>query len=41
MELDVFRLVDASTFIIANQRMVDVVSRLGMDGVLFRELEAR
>lgn len=41
MELDVFRLVDASTVIIASDRMVDAVARLELDGVMFRELEIR
>jgi uncharacterized double-CXXCG motif protein len=39
--LDVFRLVDFPTQIIATERMVDAVKRLELDGVLFREVEAR
>ncbi|HEX8704865.1 MAG TPA: double-CXXCG motif protein [Myxococcaceae bacterium] len=38
---DVFRLGDASTLIIANERLVDAARRLGLDGVLFQELEVR
>ncbi len=40
-ELDVFRLADWSTLIIASERMVDAVTRLELDGVVFRELETR
>jgi uncharacterized double-CXXCG motif protein len=39
--LDIFRLIDASTFIIASQRLVAAVARLELDGVIFQELEAR
>jgi len=39
--LDVFRLSDWPTLIIATERMVDAVKRLELDGVLFREVEAR
>lgn len=39
--LDVFRLTDFPTLIIARERMVDVVQRLDLDGVEFRELAAR
>ena len=31
----------ASTRIIANERLVDAVRRLELDGVVFKELEAR
>jgi uncharacterized double-CXXCG motif protein len=40
-DLDVFRLADWSGLIIASQRMVDAVTRLELDGVVFQELEAR
>jgi uncharacterized double-CXXCG motif protein len=40
-DLDVFRLVDWSSLIIASQRLVDAVRRLELDGVVFQELEAR
>ncbi|MDY7231340.1 double-CXXCG motif protein [Hyalangium rubrum] len=40
-DLDVFRLADASTVILASERMAEAVTRLELDGVLFRELEAR
>jgi uncharacterized double-CXXCG motif protein len=40
-DLDVFRLADWSTLIIANERMVDAVRRLELDGVVFHELETR
>jgi uncharacterized double-CXXCG motif protein len=40
-DLDVFRLADWSTLIIASQRMVDAVKQLELDGVVFHELEAR
>ncbi len=40
-QLDVFRLTDWPTLIIATERMVDAVKRLELDGVLFREVEAR
>jgi uncharacterized double-CXXCG motif protein len=39
--LDVFRLIDFTTQIIATQRMVDAVRELKLDGVVFREVEAR
>ena len=39
--VDLFRLADASTLIIANARLVDTVRRLALDGVVFKELEAR
>ena len=39
--VDLFRLADASTLIIANERLVDAVRRLALDGVVFKELEAR
>ncbi|MFY0562519.1 double-CXXCG motif protein [Archangium lansingense] len=39
--VDIFRLADASTLIIANERFVDAVRRLELDGVVFKELEAR
>jgi uncharacterized double-CXXCG motif protein len=39
--VDIFRLADASSLIIANERFVDAVRRLELDGVLFKELEAR
>ncbi len=37
--VDVFRLADASTLIIANERLVDAVRRLELDGIVFNELE--
>jgi len=39
--LDLFRLADWSSLIIASERMVDAVARLELDGVVFQELEAR
>lgn len=39
--LDVFRLVQWSTLIIASERLVDAARRLDLDGVSFEELEAR
>ncbi len=39
--LDVFRLSDWPTLIFATERMVDAVKRLELDGVMFREVEAR
>jgi uncharacterized double-CXXCG motif protein len=39
--VDIFRLADASTLIIANERLVGAVRRLELDGVVFKELEAR
>jgi uncharacterized double-CXXCG motif protein len=40
-DVDVFRLSNWPTFIVANERMVEAVQRLELDGVVFRELEAR
>jgi len=40
-DLDVFRLADWSSMIIVTERMVDAVTRLELDGGVFRELEAR
>jgi len=37
--VDVFRLADASTLTIANERLVESVRRLALDGVVFKELE--
>ena len=39
--VDIFRLAGASTLLIANERLVDAVRRLELDGVTFKELEAR
>jgi hypothetical protein len=39
--LDVFRLADFPTQIIATERMADTVKSLGLDGVVFREVEVR
>ncbi|HEX8434027.1 MAG TPA: double-CXXCG motif protein [Archangium sp.] len=39
--VDLFRLADASTLLIANERLVDAVRRLELDGVVFKELETR
>ncbi|HVG57633.1 MAG TPA: double-CXXCG motif protein [Hyalangium sp.] len=39
--LDVFRLADWPTLIFATERMVDGVKRLELDGIGFREVEAR
>ncbi|WP_309897625.1 double-CXXCG motif protein [Archangium sp.] len=39
--VDIFRLADASTIILANERLVDAVRRLELDGVVFKEIEAR
>jgi uncharacterized double-CXXCG motif protein len=39
--LDVFRLTDWPTLIFATERWVDAVKRLELDGVVFREVEAR
>jgi hypothetical protein len=39
--VDIFRLADASTLLIANERLVDAVRHLDLDGVVFKELEAR
>jgi hypothetical protein len=41
MDLNVFRLADWSSMIIATERMVDAVTRLELAGVVFRELETR
>jgi uncharacterized double-CXXCG motif protein len=40
-ELDVFRLADWSTVIIASERLADTVRRLELDGVVFQEVETR
>ncbi|QRN97796.1 double-CXXCG motif protein [Archangium violaceum] len=40
-DLDVFRLADWSTLIIASEHLVETVTRLELDGVVFQELEAR
>jgi uncharacterized double-CXXCG motif protein len=40
-DLDVFRLADWSTIIVASERLVDAVQRLELDGVVFQELETR
>jgi uncharacterized double-CXXCG motif protein len=40
-DVDVFRLSNWPTFIIATQRMVDAVQHLELDGVVFREMEVR
>jgi uncharacterized double-CXXCG motif protein len=39
--VDIFRLADASTLLLANERLVDAVRRLELDGVVFKEVEAR
>jgi uncharacterized double-CXXCG motif protein len=39
--VDLFRLADWPTLIIATESFVDTVKRLELDGVLFRELDAR
>jgi uncharacterized double-CXXCG motif protein len=39
--VDIFRLDEASVPIIANERLVDAVRRLELDGVVFKEIEAR
>jgi uncharacterized double-CXXCG motif protein len=39
--VDIFRLDVASVPIIANERLVDAVHRLELDGVVFKEIEAR
>jgi len=41
VDLDLFRLRQAWTVIVATDRMVDAAQRLELDGVMFRELEAR
>ncbi|XXF78302.1 double-CXXCG motif protein [Myxococcaceae bacterium GXIMD 01537] len=40
-DLDVFRLAEWSSLILASERMVDAVARLELDGAVFRELETR
>jgi uncharacterized double-CXXCG motif protein len=40
-EPDLFRLRQAGTLIVANERFVEAVRRLELDGVLFHELEVR
>lgn len=40
-KLDIFRLRQGWTSIIASARMVDAVQYLKLDGVIFRELETR
>jgi len=40
-ELDVFRLRQGLTLIIANERLKDAVQRLELDGVVFQELQVR
>ena len=40
-DVDVFRMRDAWTVILVTERFVDAVKRLELDGVTFRELEAR
>ncbi|GMT99955.1 hypothetical protein KH5H1_40750 [Corallococcus caeni] len=37
-DLDLFRLTDYTTIIIATERFVDAVNRLGFEGVVFKEL---
>jgi uncharacterized double-CXXCG motif protein len=39
--VDVFRLADATTLLIASERFVDAVHHLELDGVVFEQLEAR
>jgi uncharacterized double-CXXCG motif protein len=39
--LDVFRLADASSLLIASARLVEAVGRLELDGLVFQELEVR
>lgn len=39
--LDLFRLADWSSLIIASERLASAVARLELDGVVFQELEAR
>jgi hypothetical protein len=39
--IDVFRLRQGWTNIIASERLVDAVRRLALDGVVFQELETR
>jgi uncharacterized double-CXXCG motif protein len=40
-DLDMFRLADWSGLILANERLVEAVARLELDGVVFQELEVR
>jgi hypothetical protein len=40
-DVDVFRLRQGWTNIIASERLVEAVHRLELDGVLFQELESR
>ncbi|MCP3137238.1 SitI6 family double-CXXCG motif immunity protein [Pyxidicoccus xibeiensis] len=40
-EVDLFRLAGWSSLIIATERFVDAVKRLGLDGVVFREVQMR
>ncbi|WNG41417.1 hypothetical protein F0U61_52785 [Archangium violaceum] len=40
-DLDVFRLADWSTLVIASERMAEAVERLELDGVTFQELAVR
>ncbi|XXF77228.1 double-CXXCG motif protein [Myxococcaceae bacterium GXIMD 01537] len=40
-QLDVFRLADASTLIVASERFVDAARQLDLDGALFHELPTR
>ncbi|WP_257455291.1 SitI6 family double-CXXCG motif immunity protein [Archangium lipolyticum] len=39
--VDIFRLGEVSGIIVANERLVDAVHRLELDGVVFQEVEAR
>lgn len=39
--LDVFRLAQWTSIIVASERMVEAVTRLGLDGVVFQPLESR
>lgn len=39
--VDLFRLADAPGIIVATERFVEAVTRLGLDGVVVREVEAR
>ncbi|NVJ01873.1 hypothetical protein HV824_27645 [Myxococcus sp. AM009] len=39
--MDVFRLADWPTLILATQRFVDAVHRLELDGVTFRQVAVR
>ncbi|CAM3281789.1 hypothetical protein COSO111634_09950 [Corallococcus soli] len=38
MGQDLFRLVDFTTLIIATERFVEAVNRLGLEGVVFKEV---